>query len=38
MIAPATGVVSAEQFHARERPKYATRLSGIQWLWPAKRA
>src|SRR5882672_11027506 len=30
--------VSAEQFHARLRPNNATRLSGKEWLWSAKRA
>jgi hypothetical protein len=29
---------SAEQFHARLRPNNATTLSGIDWLWSAKRA
>jgi hypothetical protein len=27
-----------EQFHARLSPNNATRLSGTEWLWPAKRA
>jgi hypothetical protein len=29
---------SAEQFHARRWPNNATPLSGIDWLWSAKRA
>ena len=29
---------SAEQFHARTAPNNATRLSGMEWLWSAKRA
>jgi hypothetical protein len=29
---------STEQFHARRCPNNATRLSGIEWLWPTKRA
>src|SRR5262252_6690022 len=28
----------SEQFHARLVPNNATRLSGMVWLWPAKRA
>ena len=28
----------AEQFHARLWPNNATRLSGMEWLWSAKRA
>src|SRR5499427_3013297 len=28
----------SEQFHARLVPNNATRLSGMEWLWPAKRA
>src|SRR5262252_1345090 len=28
----------SEQFHARLVPSNATRLSGMEWLWPAKRA
>ena len=28
----------SEQFHARLWPNNATRLSGREWLWPAKRA
>src|SRR5215831_19276679 len=27
-----------EQFHAPRWPNNATRLSGMEWLWPAKRA
>jgi hypothetical protein len=29
---------SAEQFHAPLRLNNATRLSGMEWLWYAKRA
>ena len=29
---------SGEQFHARTAPNNATRLSGMEWLWSAKRA
>jgi hypothetical protein len=28
----------SEQFHARLSPNNATRLSGMEWLWSAKRA
>src|SRR5690349_7960781 len=28
----------SEQFHARLQPNNATRLSGMEWLWSAKRA
>src|SRR4029450_2578944 len=28
----------AEQFHARNAPNNATRLSGMEWLWSGKRA
>src|ERR1700730_17531924 len=36
--AAADCAVSAEYFHARIWPNNATRLSGIDWLWSAKRA
>ena len=35
---PADRTVSAEQFNARQWLNNATRLSGIEWLWSAKRA
>jgi hypothetical protein len=38
IIATAGGAVLAEQFHARLWPNNATRLSGMEWLWSAKRA
>jgi hypothetical protein len=34
----AVGAAMAEQFHARLWLNNATRLSGIEWLWSAKRA
>jgi hypothetical protein len=38
IIGTAARAVSAEQFHARLWPNNATRLSGMEWLWRAKRA
>ena len=35
---PVPAAVFSEQFHARTAPNNATRLSGMEWLWWAKRA
>src|SRR5215831_7348112 len=37
LVLPKT-LFGLEQFHAPRRPNNATRLSGMEWHWPAKRA